>query len=131
MLVTLALSGCDFLSPRGCVADIAPGGFQLTIADSVSNAPLAFGSTATATEESTHTLFIFSPALTADQTTIGLYEGTVSGSGVFFGPGRYSVRVERPGYLAWTRSGMVLETLPGPCGGLPFIVLTARLMPAP
>ena len=133
LLGALISTGCGLLDPMGCVADVAPGGFWMVVTDSISGTPLALGSAATATEETTHATFPFaSPSQSATDSVLVLVSGQDPVTRLYFGEGRYSVRVERPGYRAWTRTGLVLAAdRHDPCRALPIINLTARLVAVP
>lgn len=116
VLATLALSACDDIG--ACTASVEPG-LIITVQDSIDGSPQADGAAGVAVDGA----FVDS-----------LRPGSYDMNFVLLGfraaderPGRYTVRVEKPGYLVWEQAGV--RVTGGECH-VNTVELTARLQAA-
>lgn len=115
-LVTSVLAGCNHTT-EVCLPDIELGAVVVAITDSVSGAPAASGATLTANYGTA--------SLTGDPTIDGLHVQVGSHAGT------YDLRITKPGYADWVKSGVVVTADPGTCGTFDRVTLNARLVPKP
>lgn len=115
-LVTSGLAGCNHTT-EVCTPDIEGSAVVVAITDSVSGAPAASGATLTAN--------FGTATLMGDSTTDGLHIRVGSHAGT------YDLRITKPGYVDWVKSGVVVTAQPGSCGTFNRVTLNAALVPTP
>jgi hypothetical protein len=114
LLGVVFAGGCGLLDPVVCPGVVSRA-IEVEVRDARTGAPAAAGALGIAREGSfADTLRVVGWMTHPDPETAHLLGGAEER------PGLYAVRVEKPGYLPWERSGVRAQR--GPCG-----VVTARL----
>jgi hypothetical protein len=116
-LIATSLAACSNGSVEPVVCPgVSPPAIVVEVRDAITSAPAAAGAVGVIKDGSyTDTLRVthFTGAPASDQTAVGL-------SGGYGRPGTYDVTLTKPGYQAWSQTGVNVPS--GPCGPL-----TARL----
>lgn len=109
-LLPLALLGsCGLVDPVLCTTDVTPA-VEVQVYDARTGAPAAHGTVATARDGSyTDTLEITGWTSTPIDSTTALVV-----AGAYERPGTYTVRISKPGYQLWERTGV--RAREGECG---------------
>jgi hypothetical protein len=111
VMATALLGGCSLFTSSDCVT-VGVLGIQVTVVDSRTNQ---------------------TPSGTVVTVTDGAYQETLTRNGAAFigageRPGLYTVTVDAPGYVRWTRENVRVVRSES-CGYLQPVVLTAALQP--